>query len=438
VDKVANPGLRRELGLVAVTLSGIGIILGAGIYALIGTAAGNAGNAVWLSFVISAGVALCTAMSYAELASMFPRSAAEYEYTARSLGPLIAFVIGWLIIFSGVVGAATVALGFASYLHALTGAPMIPAGIVLVTILSALLLIGIKESATVAGIFTLIEVGGLGAVIVAGIPFLGTVDYLEMPFGIGGVLSAAALVFFAYLGFEEMVKFSEEAREPERTIPRALIIAMIVCTALYLLVAVSAVSAVGWEALSQSPAPFSLVASTVWGPEGALVLSIVALFATANTVLLMLFAASRITYGMATAGALPRLFARVHPGRQTPRMAVLLAGIGGVIFLFAGDIGFVAGVTNFTVFVTFFAINLTVVLIRYRDPRAPRPFRSPGTIGRIPVFPVLGLASCLFLLTELEPAVIGIGAAIAIAGAIVAIVFRKNRREKDGTGDAYW
>jgi basic amino acid/polyamine antiporter, APA family len=421
----SHPGLRRELGLAAVTLSGIGIILGAGIYALIGTAAGSAGNAVWLSFAVAAGVAFCTALSYSELASMFPRSAAEYEYTNQSLGRSPAFVIGWLIIFSGVLGAATVALGFAGYFSVLTGVPLIPVGIVLVLLLSVVLLAGIRESATIAGIFTVIEIGGLAAVILAGFPFLGTVDYLEMPSGIGGVISAAALVFFAFLGFEEMVKFSEEAKNPERTIPKALIIALVSCTVLYILVAISAVSVVGWEALSRSPAPFSLVAAAAWGPDGALALSVIALFATANTVLLMLFAASRITYGMAQAGALPAVLARVHPARQTPWVAVLLAGAGTILFLFAGNIGFVAGVTNLVVFVTFMTINLAVILLRYHDPGRRRPFRSPGTVGRMPVFPVLGALSCIFLLSGLEPVVIGTGLMIAGAGAIVAIISRK-------------
>jgi APA family basic amino acid/polyamine antiporter len=423
MDGAATPhtGLKRELGLAAVTLSGIGIILGAGIYALIGTAAGSAGNAVWLSFAVAAGVAFSTALSYAELASMFPHSAAEYEYTNRSLGPSPAFVIGWLIIFSGVLGAATVALGFAGYFSVLTGVPLIPIGIVVVLLLSAVLMAGIRESTTVACIFTVIEVGGLAAVIVAGFPFIGAVDYLEMPAGIGGVISAAALVFFAFLGFEEMVKFSEEAKNPERTIPKALIIALVSCTVLYILVAVSAVSVVGWEALSQSPAPFSLVAAAAWGPDGALALSVIALFATANTVLLMLFAASRILYGMAHSGALPALLSRVHPGRQTPWAAVLLAGAGAILFLFAGNIGFVAGVTNFVVFVTFVTINITVILLRYRDPVRHRPFRAPGAVGRMPVFPVLGLLSCLFLLAGLEPEVIGTGLVIAGAGAVIAV-----------------
>jgi APA family basic amino acid/polyamine antiporter len=424
----APAGLKRQLGLTTVTLSGIGIILGAGIYVLIGTAAGDAGNAVWLSFLISAVIALCTALSYAELSSMFPRAAAEYDYTTHSFGDTVAFVIGWLIIFSGMIGAATVALGFGGYLHALAGIPPIAGALLILALLSLILFAGIRESAGLAVVFTLIEAGGLIGVIVAGIPYLGTVDYLEMPFGIGGVLSGAALVFFAFLGFEEMVKFSEETRDPERTVPRALLIALAASTLIYIFVALAAVSTVGWEALSTSDAPFSLVASVAWGVNGAVALSVIALFATANTILLMLYATSRITYGMAGSGALPPVFSRVNLARQTPVAAVIVSAIGAAIFLFAGDIGFVAGVTNFTVFVTFIVVNLTVLILRYRDPLRPRPFRTPVSIGRMAVFPLIGLLSCFFLITELDPPVILTGSLIGAAGVAIAVAVKT--REK--------
>jgi len=210
-----QPKLVRRLGFWEVTLSGIGIILGAGIYALIGVAAGSAGNAVWLSFVISALVAFFTALSYMELSSMMPDVGAEYEYTARAAGRRVAMVIGWLIIFSGILGAATVALGFAGYMGALLPVPAFGAAVLLIAALCGVLLLGVKESAWVAVAFTLIEVSGLLLIIAAGLPHLGKVDYLEMPIGMTGVVTAAALVFFAYQGFEEMVKFSEETRRPQ-------------------------------------------------------------------------------------------------------------------------------------------------------------------------------------------------------------------------------
>jgi APA family basic amino acid/polyamine antiporter len=414
-------GLSRSLGFAEVTLSGIGIILGAGIYALIGTAAAGAGNAVWLSFAISAVVALFTALSYAELSSMFPRAGAEYEYTAAAVGEFLAFVVGWLIIFSGIVGAATVALGFAGYLGGLLPVSRILAAAVLIVLLSALLVVGIRESAVVAGIFTVIEAGGLILVIIAGLPYLGRVDYFEMPLGISGVFTSAALVFFAYMGFEEMVKFSEETTEPERTVPRALLVALAVCTSLYILVCIAAVSVVGWEVLAASDAPFAEVAVAAWGPGAAGVLSVIALFATANTVLLMLLASSRISFGMARSGTLPGALSRLHRTRRTPWVAIIAVGIGAVLFLFPGDIGFVANISNFTLFVTFLVVNAAVIILRFQDPGRDRPFRVPGRIGVIPVLPLFGIASCLFLFVQLTPEVIGIGAVLTILGCIAAL-----------------
>jgi APA family basic amino acid/polyamine antiporter len=422
--------LSRSLGLAGVTLSGIGIILGAGIYALIGTAAAGAGNAVWLAFAISAVVALFTALSYAELSSMFPKAGAEYEYTTAAVGEYVAFIVGWLIIFSGIVGAATVALGFGGYFSGLFGTDQILAAVALISILTVILIIGVRESAAVAGIFTLIEGVGLVLIIIAGLPLLGSVDYFEMPFGISGVFTAAALVFFAYLGFEEMVKFSEETREPEKTVPKALMIALLVCTVLYILVCISAVSVVGWEGLAGSDAPFADVATVAWGQRGADLLSVIALFATANTVLLMLLAASRISYGMAQSGSLPGHLSRVHRTRKTPYVAVIAVALGAVLFLFAGDIGFVANVTNFTLFVTFVIVNLAVIFLRYCDPDQERPFRVPGKIGEMPVLPLLGIASSIFLFIQLTIEVIAIGTLLVIIGGIAAL-FAGRRQDQD-------
>jgi APA family basic amino acid/polyamine antiporter len=417
-----SPGLVRELGIWEVMLSGIGIILGAGIYALIGSAAELAGNSVWLSFALSALVAAFTALSYAELSSMYPRAGAEYEYTAPALGQKIAFVVGWLIIFSGIVGASAVALGFAGYLGVILAVPPIPASIVLIAVLCVILLYGIRESALVASIFTLIEAGGLVLIIIAGLPYLGRVDYFEMPMGAGGLFSAAALVFFAYMGFEEMVKFSEETRSPERTIPKALVLALVVCTVLYIFVSVSAVSVLGWEGLAASDAPFSDVARTAWGENGSLVLSVIALFATSNTVLLMMFASSRISYGMARAGSLPRFLSGIHPERHTPWIAIIAVGLGSVVFLFFGNIGFVANIANFTLFVTFLVVNTAAIVLRFRDPDRPRPFKTPGKVGKLPILPVFGIFSCIFLLTRIEPEVMAIGVLLTAVGFLVAFL----------------
>ena len=418
--------LKRELGLFEVTLSGVGIILGAGIYALIGKASGLAGNSVWLSFATASLIAVFTGLSYAELSSMFPRASAEYEYTSHAFGKKLAFIIGWLIILSGVIGASTVALGFGGYFNAFFKVPPVISGIMLIIALSFLLFYGIKETARFAIVATLIETAGLILVIFIGLPYLGKVDYFEMPQGLTGIFQASALVFFAYTGFESIVKLSEETRTPEKTIPMGLMLAITTSIVLYVLVAVSAVSVMGWEKLAGSEAPFADLAFAALGKEAFILLAGIALFATANTVLMMLLGASRIIYGMADSYTLPNILAKVHPSRRTPWIAIFVSMAISIVFVFAGDITFVANVDNFTLFVTFFVINASLILLRYTEPQMQRPFRVPFTIGRFPVLPLFGILFCVFMLFQLEWKVILVGIVLVVLGGLLSFVDMRN------------
>ena len=418
----ANPPLRRELGLFEVTLSGVGIILGAGIYVLIGQAAGLAGNALWLAFGLSAIIALLTGLSYAELSSMFPKAAAEYDYVANAFNTRLAFVIGWMVFLSGVLAAATVALGFAGYFSALTGSPQILSAVAILILLTGLLVYGVKETARVAVVSTLLEMAGLIIIIAIGLPHLGSVNYLEMPQGFSGLFAASALIFFAYQGFESMVKFSEETKSPETIVPKALILAVVICVVFYILVALSVVSVMGWEQLSVSKAPFADIVSGTLGPDAAILIAIIALFATANTVLMSMYASSRILYGMAGSYRLTAGFARVHPGRRTPMSAIVFCGILSIVLLFAGDIAFIANVTNFMLFVTFIAINAAVIFLRYSSPEFPRPFRIPFTVGKLPLIPLVGLVFCIFLLAQQDFSVLGLGVALTVVGIVLMVV----------------
>ena len=421
--------LRRTLGLFEVTLSGIGIILGAGIYALIGEAAGLAGNAVWISFALSALVAVFTGLSYAELASMFPKASAEYEYTSQAFGRFPAFIIGWLIIFSGVIGAAAVSLGFAGYFQALTGVPLLPSALLLLAVLSAIISVGIKQSARLAIIFTAIEALGLVIIIILGIPYLGRVNLLEMsPLGFSGIFQASALIFFAFMGFEEMVKLSEETKDPEKNIPRGLMLAISASIVLYITVALSAVSVLGWERLSQSSAPFADIAYSALGANASTIISIIALFATTNTVLLMLLASSRIIYGMAQSGSLPQILANVHPQRRTPWTATLLSMALAMAFVSFQDIAFVANVNNFTIFVTFMVINAALIVLRYRKPEVYRPFQVPFSWGRFPLLPCLGIFFNTFMLAQLDWQVMAIGLGLMMLGGLAAMLNRRSIR----------
>jgi APA family basic amino acid/polyamine antiporter len=417
-----NPSLRRELGLLEVTLSGVGIILGAGVYVLIGQAAGLAGNAIWLAFGISAIMALLTGLSYAELSSMFPKAGAEYDYVKNAFNAQLAFVIGWLVFLSGVLAAATVALGFAGYFSALTSIPVLISAIVLLIVLTALLAYGVKETARAAVIATLIEVSGLVIIIAIGLPHLGSVNYWEMPQGYSGLFAASALIFFAYQGFESMVKFSEETKKPEITVPKALILALTISVILYVLVALSVVSVIGWQQLAVSNAPFADVASVSLGPNAAVIIAIVALFATANTALMSMYASSRILYGMAGSSDLTARLALVHPVRRTPWIAILVCGVLSLMLIFAGDIAFIANVTNFTLFLTFMVINAAVIVLRYHSPRTPRPFRIPYSIGRLPLVPVAGIVFCIFLLGVQDLAVLTFGLVLTGIGVVLMII----------------
>ncbi len=414
--------LKRELGLLEVTLSGVGIILGAGIYALIGRASAMAGNAVWLSFAFSAFVAVFTGLSYAELSSMFPKASAEYQYTKSAFGRKLAFIIGWLIIFSGIIGASTVALGFGGYFNALFKVHSLLSAFVLIAALSFLLFYGIKESAWFAIVSTLIETAGLILIIFIGIPFLGKVDYFEMPQGIAGVFQASALLFFAYTGFESIAKLSEETKAPEKTIPKGLLLAILVSIILYILVAVSAVSVMGWEALGKSDAPFADLAFSAFGSNAFFLLTFIALFATANTVLMMMLGSSRIIYGMADSSTLPGILASVHPSRRTPWVAIFITMVLSLLFIFAGDIAFVANVDNFTLFVTFFVINAAMIILRFKEPRAKRAFRVPIAIGKLPILPLFGIIFCIFMLLQLELKVLLTGTALIVLGWLLSLV----------------
>ena len=395
--------LKRTLGFWTLLFCSIGAILGAGIYVLIGKAAGIGGNAVWLSFGISALLAGLTGLSYAELVSMFPKSSAEYGYTKKAFGKRIGFVIGMLIILASVVSAAAVAIGFGGYFSALFNLPITLIAIILIILLSGILVYGIKESAIMAIAFTLIEMAGLIIVIVIGFPHIGSVDYLAMPEnGFANIFAAAALIFFAYLGFEEITRLGEETKKPTKTIPKALILSIIISTILYMLVAVTVVSVVDWQLLSQSTAPLADVVATVMGSNAFLLIAVIALFATANTVLFIMLAGSRIIYGMSCEKVFPKKLGCITRSRKTPFYAIILTMIFTIGFVAIEKIETVAMLTDFAIFIVFIAVNAAAIALRYKTPKAKRPFKMPLNIGKFPVLPVLGIIASFAMLLHLD------------------------------------
>jgi APA family basic amino acid/polyamine antiporter len=430
----AKQALRRSLGLWACTLMGVGVILGAGIYALVGKAAGLAGSAVWMSFVAASIVAGFTGLSYAELASFIPRAGGEYHYALRAYGRRIAFLVSWLLLGGLSIAAAAVSLGFGGYLEAMTGLPTAAGALLVIVLCTAMLLIGIRESVILAGACTALEVVGLLVVIVLGAPHLGDVDLLEMPHGLAGVGSAAILVFFAFIGFEEIVQLAEETRDPARTMPRALLLSIAISTLLYVLVAIAAISVVGWSALGESDSPLADVAEMAVGARSGMAIALIALFSTFNTVLVLLMSASRLVWGVAEDGALPGAVAQVLPGRRTPWLATLVvAAIAALVVIVFERIESVAELTNFALFVTFLMMNGAVVVLRFREPDAPRPFRVPGAVAGVPIVPVLGILSVLGLMSQTRLQTALVGASLVASGLLMQWAFAKRSAREPGT-----
>ncbi len=434
----SGPTLRRTLGLLETTVGGVGIILGAGIYALVGEAAGKAGDGVWLSFLIAALMAAVIGLSYAELASAFPRAGADYEYTRQALGPRASFVVGWLIVIANLVAAAAVSLGFGRYLNSLVDITPTAGAVAALVVATLVAFVGIKQAVWVAIVLTLVELSGLVLIVAVGIPHLGDVDLSQAQHGATGVFGGAALVMFAFIGFQQIATLSEETVEAHRIIPRAMLLAIGVTGCLYVVVSIAAVSVLGWEALSDSRAPLADVAAEALGDDAKDVVAAIALFSTSNTILLVLIAASRMIYGMAGRRALPRFLAWVHPGVRTPARAIVLSLLVSGSFALTGDIGLVAGATNFAVFIGFAAVNVSLIVLRYTHPDIERPFRVPLAIGRMPVLPVVGLGSVAFLTANLETDALLVGFGLFLTGVVAMELLQLWRPEqgspRDGSG----
>ncbi|MEM0360501.1 MAG: APC family permease [Candidatus Diapherotrites archaeon] len=421
--------LNRALSLLELTLCGVGIILGAGIYALIGAGAAVAGNAVWMSFAFGALIAILTGLSYAELSSMYPEASAEYEYVRRAFGEKAAFLVGWLVIFASVLGATTVAIGFGGYFGAFFSISWIYGAITIIVVSSIIILLGVKFSAKLGSIITLIEASGLLFIIFLGAPHIFSFDFTEIP-SIQGVLGGTIIVFFAFLGFEEMVRFSEETIDSKNVMPKALLLSIIGSTILYILVSVSAVSIAGAKALAQSESPLATVAQTAMGSQAFYFLSIIALFATANTVLLVLLAASRLLYGISKENAMPKALSLVS-ANGTPWVAVIATGALSTVFLAIGTIGFVASAVDLALFIIFIIINLSMIKLRFSLPEKERPFKVPISFFKIPLLSVAGIIlTTIFVFSIHDVKIFETVFVVIITGIIAMFLFSKPKTQK--------
>lgn len=420
--------LNRRMGLFHLTMYGVGLILGAGIYVLIGEASGFAGDAVWIAFVLGSIVALFAGLSYAELSSIFPKAAAEYIFVKNAFkNNFFAFIIGWLTVITSMITAATVALGFGGYFSEFLNIPIVISAIILIGILSIVNFVGIRESSWTNTVFTIIEATGLILIIMIGFTISDPepVNYFESPTGFTGIIIAFVLIFFAFIGFEDMANVAEEVRNPKKVIPKAIILSVIISGLIYVLVSLAVVRVINWQDLSLSAAPLADVAERGLGIQGHIIFSGIALFAITNTVLITLVAGARMIYGMARDKSFPNFLTKIHSKTKTPWIAVITIMVVAISFSFIGDIVIVANITVFAVVITFGAINLSVIVLRYTEPDIERKFRIPINIGKFPVLPIFGLGISVYMSLQFEIEVILVGFGIIAAGSIYYIIFNK-------------
>jgi amino acid transporter len=393
--------LRRRLGLPLLVLYGTGITIGAGIYVLIGAVAGHAGVYAPWAFVLAGLVMAFTVASYAELSTRFPVSAGEAAYVRAAFqSRLLSTLTGLLTIVVGVIASSAVTLGSAGYVAQFVD---LPRGLIVVAVVVALGAVaawGILESVLLASLFTLIEVGGLLAIIVvavhADLPIAATLVQ-PLPFDTGvlsGIAFASLLAFFAFIGFEDLANVVEEAKVPHRDIPRAMVLTLVISTILYVAVAATAISAVSVERLASSPAPLSLVFREVAGVSPATI-SAIAIVATLNTILAQMTMAARVIYGMARQGDLPGFAGRVHPRTATPLFATALIVASVIALALIFPLERLAESTSLATLVVFALVNLALLRLRYRH------VHTHGPHVRVPLWvPAAGFVACVAMIAS--------------------------------------
>lgn len=395
--------LSRHIGLVALTLYGVGDILGAGIYGLVGKAAGQMGNSVWLAFLTSMIAAGLTGLSYASLGSRHPKAGGASYVTHRAYQKAwLAYGVGLAVLASGLTSMATATRVFSGYFQGLIGTPL-PLSIIIVFFALALALLvfwGIREAMWVNALCTLIELGGLAIIIIFGFKFLGSVDYFDATtisnpsgeLGLALIMTGAVLTFYSFVGFEDILNVAEEVKNPQRTLPLGLILAVGISSIIYMLVSVIAVSVVPSGELANSSQPLVDVARVAapWFPSS--LYSVIAMFAVSNTALLNYVMGSRLVYGMAKQGLLPHFLSRVHSKRHTPHIATAAIFVILLLLALSGDISSLAKATSVLILLCFMIVNSALVILKRRKDEPKGAFEVPTFV------PVLGTIVCGSLL----------------------------------------
>lgn len=409
--------LRRELGLVDAVAIGIGAIFGAGIFVVTGVAAGIAGPAFLVGLLIAGIAATCNALSSAQLAAIYPQSGGTYEYGYRLIGSSAGFGAGWMFLASKLAAGGTVALGFGSYVSALFPAvPPIVAAMAAVVLLAVFNYLGISKAGRLNIGIVAITLLALLCFVVAGLPSV-TIENFR-PFSPGGwnaVAESAALLFFAYTGYARIATLGEEVREPEKTIPRAIIITIAIASMLYLAVAFVAVGSAGADRLAESRSPLQHAALLFGSPTTSLVVGIGAATAMLGVLLSQMLGISRMMYAMAGRGDLPRFLEHLHVRNAVPDHGIVLCAVIILLLVLFGTLTFILGAATFTILLYYAIANICAL----RLPAEQRLFH--------PSVPMLGLTACIALALSLAPEAIGTGAVLLAAGFLYRFVWQKYR-----------
>ncbi|MBD7996379.1 APC family permease [Arthrobacter sp. Sa2CUA1] len=427
-------GLKRAIGTPLLFAFIVGDTLGAGIYTLVGTMAADVGGAIWLPLLIALVAAMLTAATYAELITKYPHAGGAARYVDRAFGiPYLSFLVGFLMMASGITTAAALANAFAGdYLNALIDVPSAPAAVAFIIALTLINLRGVRESLTANLVASIIEVTGLAIVIFVGaivltsgngepsrlLEFAPDIPPLE------GAFAASIVAFFSFLGFEAAANMAEEVRKPSKSYPRALFGAIGTAGLVYLLIALSAVIVLPPAELADSTGPLlDVVAASGVGVPPWL-FSLIALIAIANGALLFMVMASRVGYGLAEAELLPRAFSRVLPGRRTPWVSIVVIAALTIILTLTGNVASLAETTVLLLLLVFLSANVSVLVLK-KDKVDHDHFSAPRFV------PVLAIiASIVLLAQQTGPIWLGSAAYVAV-GSLLFLAARARRKRED-------
>jgi len=407
--------LKKTFGLFDAFNIGIGAIIGAGIFVVTGIGASLAGPALLISLLISAGIAAFTALSFAELSVLIPKEGGGYEFAHELISPFAGFITGWLWLLSNVVVGAVVSLGFAHYFALFFPIPVHITAVVACISIITINYLGARDLGVVNNILVVFKLFVLACFIIFGITAInqGNITSSFLPHGSIGVLQGAAFMFFAFAGFARITVIGEEVKDPKKTIPRAILLALGISTIIYLLVSYTAIGLVGYQGLVNSGSPLA-DAAHMEGSTMVLLISLGALAATFSVLLTTLLGTSRVSFAMARNKDLPRFFNKLHPKRSVPYVAILIFGIIMTLFAAFTDLTSAVAIANFASLFYYAIANYAALKID--KPRYPR------------IVPIVGLLTCILLLFFLTPAAWIIGSLSLVVGLVYYLGIKKRNK----------